>query len=201
VLTLLLIRHATCDHVGRRLVGRAPGVRLNSAGLAEAQVLAEVAARLPIDAVYSGPLERAVQTAEILAAPLGAPIRVAPGLNELDFGEWTGRTLDSLAGDPRWRAFNEARATTRIPGGELMEEAVDRAAREIERIHQAHPDNIVAAVSHGDMIRGVLLRYLRLPMDAIHMIEVSPASVSVVRVGGATVQIRGINWVARVPPI
>src|SRR3954465_7987607 len=98
MLTLLLIRHATCDHVGRRIVGRAPGVRLNAAGLAEAQALAELARGLPIEAVYSGPLGRAVQTAEILAAPLGKPVRIAPGLDELNFGEWTGRTLDSLAG-------------------------------------------------------------------------------------------------------
>jgi broad specificity phosphatase PhoE len=201
VFTLLLIRHATCDHVGRRIVGRMPGVSLNSAGRAQAQVLAEVACRLPIEAVYSGPLERAIETAEILAAPLGMAIRIAQGLDELDFGEWTGRTLDSLAGDPRWRDFNEARARTRIPGGELMEEAVDRAVREIERMERAHAGEVVVAVSHGDVIRGMLLRYLGLSLDTVHRVEVSPGSVSVARVDGAAAQILGINWVPAEPPI
>jgi broad specificity phosphatase PhoE len=190
MLTVLLIRHATCDHVGQRIAGRAPGVCLNSQGRAEARLLAEALAARRIDAVYSGPLERAMETARELAKRLGRTPHVAAGLDELDFGEWTGRSIGSLEADPRWRAFNQARGATRIPGGELMGEAVDRAMAELARFGREHPDGLVAAVSHGDIIRGVLLRCLGMPLDAVHRIEtVAPASVSVVRLfdGGAVV--------------
>jgi probable phosphoglycerate mutase len=196
VLTALLIRHASCDHVGHRIAGRAPGVCLNARGLAEARALAEALAGWRIDAVYSGPLERAMETAAALAERLGQTVRTAPGLDELDFGEWTGRSLASLAEDPCWRAFNEARGVTRIPGGELMSEAVERAMAELARFECEHPHGVVAAVSHGDVIRGVLLRYLGMPMDDVHRLEVAPASVSVVRVFRDGARVVGVNWVA-----
>ena len=145
--------------------------------------------------MYSGPLERATETAEILGHELGLPVLVEHGLNELDFGAWTGRTLSELDGDPRWHAFNSAREHTRIPGGELMAEAIDRAAEALARMEQAHPGGVVAAVSHGDIIRGLLLRALRMPLDEVHRIEVSPASVSAVQVwDGEPGRVLSVNW-------
>jgi probable phosphomutase (TIGR03848 family) len=199
VLTVLLVRHATCDHVGRRIAGRTPGVRLDSRGRAEALALAAALTGRRIDAVYSGPLERAMETARALAERLGQTVRAAAGLDELDFGEWTGRSLASLADDPLWRAFNEARGATRIPGGELMSEATDRAMAELARFGREHPDGVVAAVSHGDVIRGVLLRCLGMPLDAVHRLEVGPASVSVVRVFADGAQVVTVNWMVGGP--
>jgi broad specificity phosphatase PhoE len=195
VVTVLLIRHAACDHVGHRIAGRAPGVGLNPHGRAEARALAEALAGWRIDAVYSGPLQRAMETAGALAERLGQRVRPAAGLDELDFGEWTGRSISSLAEDPRWRAFNEARGATRIPGGELMGEAVERAMAELARFECEHPSGVVAAVSHGDVIRGMLLRCLGMPLDHVHRLEVAPASVSVVRAFGDGAQVMGVNWV------
>jgi len=209
MLTILLIRHATCDHVGRLIAGRAAGVRLNATGREQARCLAGQLSRLGagdsapggrLQAVYSGPLERATETAEILGRELGLPVRVDRGLNELDFGAWTGRPLSELEGDPTWRAFNLAREHTRIPGGELMSEAVDRAIEALARIEQAYPDGSVAAVSHGDIIRGVLLRTLRMSLDEIHRIEVLPATVSTLEFwNGEPGRVLTINWRAEGP--
>jgi broad specificity phosphatase PhoE len=198
--TVLLVRHAQCDHVGRRIAGRAPGVHLNAAGRSEAEALAAALRHLPIAAVYSGPLERAAETAAILARPLGLPVVPAAGLDELDFGDWTGRSLDSLSGEPRWRAFNEARATTRIPGGEQMGEVVARARAELDGLRLDHPDALVAAVSHGDVIRGVLLDCLGMPLDSVHRLEVVPASVSVIRFDPAP-RVLGVNWTVPGPAL
>jgi broad specificity phosphatase PhoE len=197
MLTILLIRHANCDHVGRRIAGRASGVHLNAAGRLEAAILAQAlvqssatAHQEHLEAIYTSPVERAVETAEILAARLGVPVRPALGLIELDFGEWTGRSLEELDTDPWWRQWNEQREATRIPGGELMAEGVNRAMAELDRLGCDHPNGTVAAVSHGDIIRGVLLRYLGIGLDHVHRLEVSPASVSVVRGG----QVIAVNW-------
>jgi broad specificity phosphatase PhoE len=194
LLTVLLVRHAACDHVGRRIAGRAAGVHLNGRGRAQAEALAQALAGQRIDAVYSGPLERAMETAHALGQRIGRPVDPAPGLDELDFGEWTGCSLDALTQDPRWQAFNTARSTTRIPAGELMGEAVDRAMAELARFAREHPDGVVAAVSHGDIIRGVLLRCLGMPLDQVHRIEVAPGSVSVVRLWDESAQVVSVNW-------
>ena len=163
--------------------------------------MAQALAGLPIVAVYSGPLERAWETAAALAATLGCPVLPAPGMDELDFGTWTGRSLDSLEAEPTWRAFNEARGSTRIPRGESMSEAVDRAMAELARIGREHPDGIVAAVSHGDLIRGVLLHCLGMPLGHVHRLEVSPASVSAVRLYDPAPRVLTVNWTPGTPPL
>jgi probable phosphoglycerate mutase len=76
-----------------------------------------------------------------------------------------------------------------------MAEGVDRAMAELDRLGRDHPDGTIAAVSHADIIRGVLLRCLGMGLDHVHRLEVSPASVSVVQ-GGKVV---AVNWRPRGP--
>src|SRR5215207_8987153 len=140
-----------------------------------------------------------METAQVLAARLGLRVQPAAGLDELDFGEWTGHTLASLDHDPTWHAFNRSRDCTRIPGGELMAEAADRALAELARFEREHPDGVVAAVSHADVIRGVLLRCFGLSMDSVHRLTVAPSSVSTVRLFETGAQVVSVNWTAGGP--
>ncbi len=177
---VLLIRHAHHDYLGRAIAGWLPGVSLSAQGRAEAAALAERLAGAPIAAIYSSPLERAMETAEPLAHRLGLQIETRRTLGELDFGDWTGRTMAELEADPDWHRFNAQRATTRPPGGELMLEVQTRAVAELERIRQLHPQATVAVVSHGDVIRAAVLYYTGMPMDLYARIEIHPPSVTLV---------------------
>jgi probable phosphomutase (TIGR03848 family) len=201
VTTLLLIRHALCDPVGRVIAGRSPGVHLNAEGRHQAAALAEALAALPVLAVYSSPLERAVETAEPLARRLGREVETLEELNELDFGEWTGRTLQELEPLPLWRAWNDSRSSAGIPGGERMADVVHRALEGVRRIRRAHESGVIAAVSHGDVIRGLLAHLLGMPVDFLHRLEVSPASVSVVGLDGDTPRLAALNWRPRDGPM
>jgi len=71
---LLLIRHADNDERKIRLVGRMPGVHLNQQGREQAEQLARLLAKMPIQAVFSSPLERAMETAQPLAEALNLPV-------------------------------------------------------------------------------------------------------------------------------
>lgn len=179
--TFLLIRHALCDPVGTSIAGRAPGIHLNDTGRRQATALAQRLAALPIAAVFSSPLERAVQTAQPLAGRLGLPVFEEPKLNEVDFGEWTGLTLADLAGMPGWREFNVQRRTARIPGGETMTQVVDRGVATLNQISQspALSGRVVALVSHGDVLRSLITRCIGVDLDHMHRIEIAPASVSI----------------------
>jgi broad specificity phosphatase PhoE len=202
VLTVLLIRHASCDHVGRRIAGRAPGTHLNARGRAEAERLGRCLSTrhgqnspYNVAALYCGPLERARETADTLGGILGIPVQQAAGFDEMDFGEWTGRTLEELDADPRWRAFNTARAATCIPGGEHMSAAVDRAVAELGRLERRHPAATIGAVSHCDIIRGILLRCLGVGLDDVHRLEIAPASVSILEFAeGVPRRVLVVNW-------
>ena len=197
---ILLVRHGMCDAVGRSIAGRAPGVRLNEAGAAQARELADALADLSLAAVYSSPLERAVETARAIAERQGLEPQVHEGLVEIDFGAWTGRTLEELATDPTWRAFNEQREATRIPGGERMDEVMRRAAGALDEIRNAHPEGIVAAVSHCDVIRGLLAGYLGMTLDHVLRLEVGPSSVATVELGQGWVRVLAMNWTPG-PPV
>jgi broad specificity phosphatase PhoE len=191
--TFLLIRHAHWDGVGRVLAGRLEGVRLSPTGVAEAAHLADTLSSLDLAAVYTSPLERARETAAPLARAHGLEAREEPGLLELDFGHWTGEPISGLRDDPAWHRFNEERATARIPGGETMAEAVARAREALLEISSRWGDALVAVVTHGDIIRGVVAEALGLPLDRMLQLEVEPASVSIL-VSGPPARVALLNW-------
>ena len=178
--TFFLIRHASCSGLGQTLWGRTPGVCLNETGKIQAQRLAERLQGITLQAIYSSPLERALETAETIARSMRLEVNKNPALDEVDFGEWTGKSFDTLGGDERWRRFNSVRSATRIPGGESFLEVQTRIVTELERISAQHNDERVAIVSHADVIKAAVGYYTATPIDLLQRIEISPCSVSIV---------------------
>jgi probable phosphomutase (TIGR03848 family) len=189
----LLIRHATNHTVGKRFAGRMQGVHLNDEGKAQAQHLAERLSSLPIAAVYSSPLERAVETAEPLAGVLNQQTITSDDFLELELGEWTNTAFEDLAGEPQFRLFNSFRSCTRIPGGELMLEAQARIITGLGKLVARHPGQTVAVVSHADLIKAAVAYYAGIHLDLFQRIEISPASVSVVELYEDTARILLLN--------
>jgi probable phosphoglycerate mutase len=191
--TFALIRHASHALLGHTIVGRRPGVQLSARGLREAEALASRLEGWPIQALYSSPLERARATAAAIADRLRLEVQAADELNEIDYGAWTNRTLADLREVPEWRRFNLFRSGSRIPGGESMVEVQDRMLQLIERLRCVHPEQTVALVGHGDVIKAALAYYLGVPLDLFGRIELSPASLSVIRVEPHGPQVLLIN--------
>lgn len=183
--TVLLVRHGHTDAVGHRLVGRLPGVHLSAPGREQARRLIARLARYELSAIYASPLERAVETAGPLAAARGLPIRTCAGLAEIDFGDWTGLTFEVLDRLPGWTRFNSARGTADVPGGEIPTAAQARAVRALAAIADRHRGETVAAFSHADVIRSVVLHYTARPLDRIAEVACPPASVTALRIGPA----------------
>ena len=105
----LLIRHAAHDLLGKVLTGRAPGLHLNAQGKLEAERLADRLAVFSISAIYTGPLERARETAQPLSNRLRLELSFAPAFDEIDFGSWTMLPFSELDQRPDWKAWNEFR--------------------------------------------------------------------------------------------
>ncbi len=176
---LLLIRHAHTDTAGKRLTGWARGVRLNDRGRREAATLAERLEGIPIRAIYSSPLERCRETAAPIARARGLGIAVRRGLLEVDYGEWTGRTIAGLRRTKLWRVIQQAPSRVRFPGGESLLEVQARAVAEVEAIAGAHPKETVAVVTHADVVRMLVIHYAGMHLDRLQRLVVDPASVSV----------------------
>ncbi len=180
--TFLLIRHAAHSLGGQTIAGRTPGVSLSPDGQAQAARLAERVSHLPIKAIYCSPIDRVRQTAQPVADRLGLPVRVNDTLAEIDYGEWTGRTLDELRPLPHWQRWNSFRSGTRVPGGESMLDIQSRVVAEMLRLRDHHPGECVAVFSHGDVIKAAVAYFLGVPLDLFMRIEIGLASISVVAV-------------------
>jgi len=179
---ILLIRHGVNDMVGqKRLAGWLPDVHLNDEGKAQAEALAARLRDVPISAIYASPLERTCETAEPLARVKGLPIHIRDGLGEVRYGDWTGKSIEELTKDELWRVVQVYPSGMRFPGGDSMREMQARIVNEIEMIAADHPKEIVALVSHADLIKAALAHYLGTHFDLFQRIVVNPASVSVVQ--------------------
>jgi probable phosphoglycerate mutase len=148
---------------------------------------------VPLAAVVSSPLERTRQTADPLARDHGLDVTVAPSFNEIDFGGWTGATFAALDGDPRWRRYNATRSLTSPPDGELMMEVQVRALRALLELRDRHDGGHVAVVSHGDVIRGLVMYLLGMPIDFVHRLDIAPARITIVDLGDEAARILQVN--------
>jgi len=193
VTTFLLIRHGLTDAVGKTITGRLPGVHLNDSGRKQAEGLPARLGGWKIEAIASSPLERALETADPLARRLRLKVSVFDALSEVDFGGWSGMTLDQLNQLPEWRLYNTFRSSTRAPGGELATEVQTRMAAVLTGLARQHPDQTVAVISHADAIRLALVHFLGMPIDLMHRVEIRPASLSVVRLAEWGPQVASIN--------
>jgi probable phosphomutase (TIGR03848 family) len=179
VTTFVLIRHGLHQLGGDRIAGRLPGVHLSDEGRAQAERIVPRLDGVRIDAVHVSPMERTRETAAPLARERGLEPQICDDLLEIDYGEWTGRRLDQLSEDERWRRWNTFRSGHRVPGGESMVEVQARAFALLQRLHALHPDGCIALVSHGDVIKALVAQCLGAPLDLFQRIEISPASVTV----------------------
>ncbi|MBH5386230.1 histidine phosphatase family protein [Bradyrhizobium diversitatis] len=191
-----LVRHGHHALLGRTLCGRMCGVTLDDIGCEEiARCAANLAPRPSL--IQSSPQRRCMQSASILAARFGLPVEIVPALDELDYGEWTGRSFMQLSEDPQWSRWNSRRGSTRPPGGESMRSLQTRIVRHLEQLRSDSLVDSVIAISHAEPIRAALLHYARMRLDDFLSITVDPASVSTLTADRRGFRITGINQ--RVP--
>ncbi len=178
--TLLLIRHGANDWVHGRLAGWTPGVHLNEEGRRQAAALAARLAPLPIDALYTSPLDRTVETAQAIAGPRGLPLRLVEGLGEVRYGDWQGAELKELYKHELWPGVQFYPSGTRFPGGETLGEAQVRMVATLDTLRAQHPKGIIAVVSHADIIKLAVAYYIGMHVDLFQRLEISPCSATAV---------------------
>jgi probable phosphomutase (TIGR03848 family) len=194
--TVIFVRHGRSSaNTSGTLAGWMPGVFLDETGEVQADGVGQriAAASLPVVEVVSSPLDRCVQTADRVSAPLPEHVRrsLHDGLGECHYGAWTGRPISELASEELWKVVQDRPSEARFPDSaaypaeslaEMQARALD-AVREIDaRVLGAHgADAVWVAVSHGDVIKSILSHATGAQLDDFQRIHVDPASVSVVR--------------------
>lgn len=166
---ILLARHGeTADNRDRRFQGQ-KDVPLNDTGREQARALAEAARGEGLVALYTSPLSRARETAEIVGAELGLEPRPDDRLKEVDVGDWEGRLKDDIAReDPDgWAAFGRGGEEWRFPGGESLPQQQKRVIAALVDITQAG-DLPALVVCHRGVIRAALAHTHIRGLDTYH---------------------------------
>jgi broad specificity phosphatase PhoE len=193
---LLLIRHGENDFIKtNKLAGRLPGVHLNARGQKQAEALGEALKDIPIRAVYSSPLERAVETAAPIASPRGLQIIPEPDLMDTNVGKWQGRSWKVLRRTKAWKIVQNSPSRFRFPEGESFPETQLRVANLLERIVQMHnkPQEIVAVVFHADPIKLAISHFISLPLDRFQRLGCETGSLSMLFVGESGANLVKLN--------
>ena len=181
---VFLVRHALTPQTGDRLSGWTPGISLSDEGRAQVAALVQRMAPVSLDAVYSSPIDRCVETARPIASSKGLRIRVRDALGEVRYGDWEGKRLRTLAKTKLWRQVMARPSEVRFPNGETIRETQFRAVSALEGLRAAHAKDAIAVVTHADVIRVMLAHYAGVHLDLYQRLVVAPASVTVLWIGG-----------------
>lgn len=177
----LLTRHGHVPGIEpARFRGRAP-LELTQRGRTEAARLAKRVAEAwrPV-VVYSSPMARCIATAKPVAERCGVHVEVLEALNDLDYGQWQGKTHAEVA--EQWpdlyRQWLDAPDLVRFPGGESLQEVAVRAADALRFCLERHAEHDLLLVAHDSFNRVLLLQALRLPLASYRSLEQAPCALS-----------------------
>ncbi|MFE4667704.1 histidine phosphatase family protein [Streptomyces sp. NPDC056716] len=186
--TLILLRHgrSTANTAGL-LAGWTPGVVLDERGREQAATVPSRLAALPLAEVVTSPLTRCRETVQpLLEARPALTVHEDERIGEAHYGDWSGRKLGELTGEPLMDIVQSHPSAAAFPGGESMRAMAHRAAEavrewnaRVERDHGA--DAVYLMCSHGDIIKALVADALGLHLDLFQRISVEPCSITVIR--------------------
>jgi broad specificity phosphatase PhoE len=166
---LILIRHGETDwNVEGRYQGQADPP-LNERGLEQAVALAQALRDVGLDILYSSPLRRARDTAEVVANRLAIPLRIEPRLMEINQGEWEGQRRDRIEQlcPELLRRWDEDPWAVSPPGGESLVQVQQRVYAALDDVLAANEGRRVGLITHRLPIALIKLKYQGLPPDAV----------------------------------
>ena len=170
---VIIMRHGRTEwNRVERFRGRVD-IGLDEVGTKQAEVAAKRIREWPISAIYSSPLRRAMDTAEIIAAPLELNVQSMSGIIDIDYGSWQGLSIEQVVArdDNLYSQWVESPYEVKFPGGESFTEARERVASTIGDLIQQHPKETFVLVSHKVICQILILNLLGL--DSSHFWQIT----------------------------
>ncbi|SHK45738.1 alpha-ribazole phosphatase [Selenomonas ruminantium] len=179
---VIFVRHGQTEwNVTGRYQGQSD-VHLTEEGKMQARKLAENFPVRDIDAIYASDLNRAMVTAETIAARFGLPVQAEPAFRELSFGEWEGLTYPQIV--EKWEDamanFIQHPDILEIPGGETFPAVQERAMARLNELIRKHDGQTIVVVAHGAVLRTILTAALHMPLQYLWSIRQFNTAVNIV---------------------
>jgi alpha-ribazole phosphatase len=192
---LWLIRHPEPDEAARGICYGALDVSLSPRGIEQAQSIARWLSCHRLDAIYTSPSKRCVETARCIAANRSCTVGVADALRELDFGDFEGRPYDEIAEShpDLYRKWMEHPTEVDFPGGENFKQMADRVIAATCELVSRHSGQHLAFVSHGGAVRIILADALGMPKNNIFRVAQRYGAINCIRYTGSLSLVELLN--------
>jgi len=179
---LYLIRHGeTVWNTESRAQG-SKDIKLSEVGRMQAKLLANRLQHYPIDHIFSSDLTRAYETAIILGNSLGLVVEKIGNLREMSFGVWEGLTIEEIKNKygSHYSVWRDKPSNANIPNGEMLLEVQKRGLKAIHHLINNYKDKNIAIISHGTIIKTILLGILDIDLSNFYKIKQDNTSLNII---------------------
>jgi probable phosphomutase (TIGR03848 family) len=193
---IVLLRHAhSVANEKNLLAGRTAGISLSKTGKEQAQDLIARLGNIHFDEVAISPLQRCRETIDPWLDTTGAKSRlvVDDSISEVDYGNWSGKTLASLRRKAQWKVVQDFPSQMTFPEGESLLEMQGRALSGFYRLNAAKGKGPRLLVSHGDVIKSIVAHCLGMHLDQFQRLVIEPASLTIIDTDSGTSRLVRFN--------
>ena len=184
---IILVRHGETEwNRSRRIQGSNSNISLNETGRQQAESLALRLKSEPVQAIYSSPLQRTLDTAQAIARHHQLEVQLEPDLREFDLGELEGIKIEDLNKGYREILLinSQGEILPRVPGGESLKEVQQRVWSTVQRLVSQHPDGLIVVVSHYFALLTIICHGLNLPLLEMARLRLDASSMSILTFDG-----------------
>lgn len=197
---VVLIRHAHSEANAKALLsGRTVGVHLSPKGDIQSQELISRLGRLRVATLRISPLERCYETInpwwETIGKAHNPTVELIrdENLNEVDYGDWSGKKLAVLSKKRLWHTVQNSPSAMYFPSGEGLAQMQERAMRAVHEATSTRKKGAVVFVTHGDVIKSIVASALGMHLDSFQRLVIDPASISVIEFSSAKPRLLLLN--------
>jgi len=194
--SIIFLRHGQAiNNTQRILAGRTPGIPLTEQGIDQAEKAAKFLEDMNISAIYSSPIERAKNTANIVGKHNSIDVKIDDRLIELDMGKFTGVPYDEIFSSHGnvFMKFYRGELEIAHNGVETFADVKKRVLGMVDHVIENHPDENVVLVTHMDPIKAMLSTVVSLSPENLFELIIANASLNIFREYNRKFSISGIN--------
>ena len=193
---IIFLRHGQAENNTKKiLAGRSPNVNLNQTGLEQAEQAGEMLKSLNISAIYTSPIDRALQTAQIVSKHCGLEVVTDDRLIELDMGKFTMMPYNEIFEKHGNVFLKFYQGSDEVSENEVetFSQVQKRVTEMVDSILNKHKDENVVLVTHMDPIKAMIGKVLDLKPEVLFELIIANASLNIFKNGDQKFYLTAIN--------
>ena len=178
-MNLILVRHGEISSNVMKVYAGRSSEELNERGIKQAHEVADKIDAYNVNSLYSSPVIRAVQTAQIISNKIGKDNIIEENFREIEMGPWEGLSEEKITElyPLEWGIWQKFPVSLNLPGRETLNELLHRVLTGVSKIHDNNIDQTVVVVTHVAIIRVLLLWHAQRSLNLYKQVYVPNAEI------------------------